>query len=101
MQKTITLGELTLSIQSFIVAVVGIFASLVLAVFVRPIAGAMTLLAFFVAAYNVNCTLVGQCTVWAWTLTGLYGLYVVLILASIILRSSLPKISNANVAKLV
>lgn len=94
MQKTITLGRLTLSIQSFIVAIIGLVVSLITLSLKSPWASAMILLGFFAAAYNVNCVVVGQCIEWAWALVGLYGLYVVLLVGALAIGSRATTPSN-------
>ena len=69
------LGE-RISQQSAIVALAGIVLSVVVLFLnmstVGLTASLMTLTAFFLYAYNVNCTIVGKCHVWSWVLTVLY-----------------------------
>jgi hypothetical protein len=70
--KTITIGSLTISRQSFIIAVSGIIAGIILMIVLpgaAKVTGLFTILVFFMASYNVNCTLVGHCNTWAWILT--------------------------------
>jgi len=72
--KTITIGSLTISQQAFIVAITGLVVGLVLLVTLPKgfkVLGLISILTSFVASYNVNCTLVGQCVVWAWVLTAM------------------------------
>ena len=71
--KTVTIGSLTISQQAFIVAITGLVLGLVLLVVLPKefkIIGLLSILSSFVASYNVNCTLVGHCVLWAWFLTG-------------------------------
>jgi hypothetical protein len=99
MRQTVTLGKLTLSIQSFIVAVVGLVISVLLSFLVHPIAGAMSLLTFFMAAYNVNCVVVGKCVQWAWALVVVYGLYLVFVLGSLAFGVANSASLMSNVSK--
>lgn len=74
--KIITIGKLKLTLPSFITAVCGIFVGLVTSIKLNPFMGLVTVLPFLIAAYTVNCTIVGHCTTWAWVLTTLYVVYV-------------------------
>lgn len=69
------LGE-RVSQQSAIVALAGIVLSVVILFLnmtrVGLMASLLSLTAFFLYAYNVNCSVVGKCHVWSWVLTVLY-----------------------------
>jgi len=70
--KTITIGALTVSIQAFITALSGIALGILLMI-VLPgnlkLIGLISSLLILMSAYTVNCTVVGNCVVWAWVLT--------------------------------
>ena len=51
---------------------------------VSPMASLAALLAFAVAAYNVNCAHVGRCHVFAWVLTALYLVYAAVVLVAVL-----------------
>jgi hypothetical protein len=62
--------------QAYLVVLVGIVLSIIVVAVSFNRQGIMValvvLLSFFIYAYNVNCTIVGRCSVWAWLLTVLY-----------------------------
>ena len=70
--RIIKIGKLKISLQSLIIVIGGIFLSLILSVFLNIWVGLGLLPIFLLSAYNVNCTLVGHCTIWAWILTSLF-----------------------------
>ena len=46
---------------------------------------------FFVAAYNVNCAIVGKCEFWAWLLTFVYVIYALMVIwVSVATRKTMP-----------
>jgi hypothetical protein len=96
--KFITIGQLTVSKQAFYVALFGIILSIV-TIIVAPFLFPSTVLMLaliFLAAYNINCTIVGSCHIWAWVLTIFYiimlGTNIAIILANpSVLKSSTLK----------
>lgn len=70
--NTITIGTLKISLFAFVVAVLGIIIGLLMSIYVNPILGLFTTGGFFVAAYNLNCVIVGKCKIWAWILYVIY-----------------------------
>jgi hypothetical protein len=82
MKSFITVGKLTLSIQAFITALVGIVIGTMVILRGGVFLGVLTTGLFFVTAYSVNCMVVGKCVVWAWVLAIVYTLYAVLAVLS-------------------
>ena len=70
--KTMTVGKLKMSLFSFIVAVCGILLGLITSFKVNLWAGLIITASFFIAAYNLNCVIVGKCHIWAWILLIVY-----------------------------
>lgn len=79
--KTVLVGNVKMSLFSFIIAGVGILLGLVTSFRVNIFAGLLMTASFFVAAYNLNCVIVGQCKIWAWVLFIVYILQTVLVLS--------------------
>ena len=74
--KFVQVGSLTLSAPAFVVALTGVVVSVGMTIAAPKLifASLLVLAAFFVAAYNVNCAIVGNCSVWAWVLAVMYVL---------------------------
>ena len=70
--QVINIGKLQVTIPAFITAVCGLILGLVCAFKIHYIFALTIPLTFFIAAYNVNCTVVGHCNLWATILTVLY-----------------------------
>jgi hypothetical protein len=77
--KIITVGKLKLTLPSFITAVCGIIVGLATSIKINPFVGLAAVVPFLIAAYTVNCTVVGHCTTWAWVLTVLYVVNVAIV----------------------
>jgi Na+-translocating ferredoxin:NAD+ oxidoreductase RnfE subunit len=64
--------------QAYLIALAGIVLAVIVVAMTLSMTGVMVglalLLSFFIYAYNVNCTIVGKCHMWAWLLTVLYVL---------------------------
>lgn len=62
--------------QAYLIALAGIVLAVIVVALTLNMQGVVIalalLLSFFIYAYNVNCTIVGKCHVWAWLLTILY-----------------------------
>jgi Na+-translocating ferredoxin:NAD+ oxidoreductase RnfE subunit len=62
--------------QAYLIALAGIVLAVIVVALTLSMQGVVIslalLLSFFIYAYNVNCTIVGKCHVWAWLLTILY-----------------------------
>lgn len=62
--------------QAYLIALAGIILAVIVVALTLNMQGVVIalalLLSFFIYAYNVNCTIVGKCHVWAWLLTILY-----------------------------
>lgn len=62
--------------QAYLIALAGIVLAVIVVALTLNMQGVIIalalLLSFFIYAYNVNCTIVGKCHVWAWLLTILY-----------------------------
>lgn len=74
-KRIVSIGKLQMTLPSVMVAITGFATALVIAWKVHPIMGLAILPGFFLAAYNVKCVTVGQCTTWAWILTSMYIFY--------------------------
>ena len=70
--KKMVVGKLKMSLFAFIVAICGIFVGLIFSFKVHPLLGIVITGAFFLAAYNINCVIVGKCEIWAWILLIIY-----------------------------
>lgn len=87
---TVQIGSLVISVQAAAIAATAMVSALVSLIVLHkylPFASRMSialslLLGGFVAAYNVNCTVVGHCNVWAWFLTVIFIFNTVMITAS-------------------
>jgi Na+-translocating ferredoxin:NAD+ oxidoreductase RnfE subunit len=62
--------------QAYLIALAGIVLAVIVVALTLSMQGVVIalalLLSFFIYAYNVNCTIVGKCHIWAWLLTILY-----------------------------
>ena len=76
--KTIVVGDLKMSLFSFIIAAAGIVLGLVISFNYSIFIGLITTASLFLAAYNLNCVIVGKCKTWAWILFVIYLLNVIL-----------------------
>lgn len=87
--RTMVVGNVKMSLFSFIVAVSGILLGLITGFRVNILVGLILMASFFIAAYNLNCVIVGQCKVWAWVLFIVYVLNTVVMLgANMVLLTS-------------
>lgn len=87
--KTVLVGNVRMSLFSFIVAGSGILLGLITAFRVNIVVGLVLTASFFIAAYNLNCVIVGQCKIWAWVLFVVYVLDTILILGA----SAIPRMA--------
>jgi hypothetical protein len=80
--EIITVGGLRMTKGAFITLISGFVLSVFLAFFVpRGIyAGPFVFLTFVLAAYNINCAVVGNCKIWALVCTLFWVFYVVLVI---------------------
>lgn len=85
--KTVLVGNVKMSLFSFIVAGAGILIGLITSFRINILAGLVLTASFFIAAYNLNCVIVGQCKIWAWVLFVVYVLDTILILGA----SAIPR----------
>jgi hypothetical protein len=76
--KTVYIGNIKMTLFSLITVCCGIASGLFLAYKVHPFIGLLMIGSTFVAAYNLNCVIVGHCRVFAWILVTLYVLNTVL-----------------------
>lgn len=79
------------STPAFVIFVAGLIMGIII-VLIQPsfwMIGLLVVLLFFVAAYNVNCTLVGNCKYWALFLTSFYVSYAILISISLLMNPSM------------
>ena len=72
--KTVTIGNLKISLFSLIVVVSGLVAGLFVSYMTNPVVGLILIAGSFLGAYNLNCVIVGDCKMWAWVLLVTYVL---------------------------
>jgi len=70
----ISLGSLKITNQAFIISIIGIVIGIFIAFQKMPIPGLMIMAGAFLAAYNANCSVIGHCDIWAWSLVIVYAL---------------------------
>jgi len=101
---TITVGSLTLSLQAFIVAAVGMLLGLLMFLvyphLATAVAGVVTVGVFFLYAYNINCVVVGQCTIFAWVLSSLMVLQALLLIIAVVMKGP-EYVEKMNMSDLV
>lgn len=74
----VKIGSLRISVQALVVAIAGIVFSMAISYITGImiphgyIVGVFLLPIFLLAAYSINCMIVGECIIWAWILTVLY-----------------------------
>lgn len=69
--RTVTVGSLTMTLPAAIIAAIGVVSAVAMVLY-HPglLLPSMVMLGvFFIAAYNINCTVVGHCETFAWILT--------------------------------
>ena len=90
--KVILVGKFALTLPAFITAILGLVLGVAISFTMNLWAGLFIVAAFFLAAYNVNCAVVGKCVAWAWVLTGVYMLYAIpTVLADVMLSATKSK----------
>lgn len=100
----VQVGSLRITRQALTICIAGILLACVLifTLGLSPgsvLAAAFILLAIFVAAYSVNCMVVGHCRIWAWFLAVLY--VVNLILYTLVLMIPVPADSTSRLSNKV
>jgi hypothetical protein len=98
MQKYVKIGELKVTVQSFVIAC----ASMVLALLTlvctptsfgtRFVSFVAILIGGFVSAYNVHCAVNGRCDIWAWVLAVIFVINVTSAAAAFALGASGKKL---------
>jgi hypothetical protein len=91
MQKTVKIDDLEISMQAFITAMAGLVLGVAMSTLVNVWSGFLIVAVFFVAAYNVNCAVVGKCINWSWILVAVYVLYAIAMVAFIVSGGSKGK----------
>lgn len=72
--KTVTVGRLQMTVPALVVAVLGALIGLGSIVHGQALTGFVFMFLFFLQSYTINCTVVGNCTTWAWVLAVAYAL---------------------------
>lgn len=80
--KTVMVGKVKMSLFSFVVAGLGMLLGIIIALKGNLLAGLVLIASMFIAAYNLNCVIVGQCKIWAWVLFIIYVLNTTLLLGA-------------------
>ena len=93
--KMVSFGKMNVSLAAFITLIVGILASLLI-IFISPnaigiIFAIYILLSVLLTSYNINCTQLGHCKLWAWTLTVLFIISVSSAALAFATKPALPK----------
>jgi len=70
----ISFGPLKVTQQAFFIALIGLAISIFMAAKGLAMPALIVLAGAFLAAYNANCTVIGHCDMWAWTLFIIYAL---------------------------
>jgi len=84
--RKMVIGKLKMSLFAFIVAICGIFIGLMFSFKLHPLLGIVITGSFFLAAYNINCVIVGKCEIWAWILLIIYLLNTVTVTYNILMK---------------
>ena len=90
--KMIDFFGIKISLNAYIILIAGLIMCIVI-MFIGPygpIAGIVAFLFVILVAYNVNCTLVGHCRVWAWFLTVFYIIYAIVIVMVMYMKHNNP-----------
>jgi hypothetical protein len=101
-QPFINIGKVRMTLQAFIVLMVGIVMALgaaAVGAFTRSfkaLFGSLILLAIFmIISYIVNCTVVGKCVILSWILVVFYILYAIVILGGgFVVGNMMSKLGN-------
>lgn len=72
--RIITIGSLKMTMPAFVTCITAILLGAFLTFKGQPVVGLGLMFGMFVNAYTVNCTVVGHCNSWAWTLAVVYAL---------------------------
>jgi hypothetical protein len=87
--KTIDFFGIRISLNAYIILIVGFIVCIIL-IFMPPygpFAAAILLLFVVIAAYNVNCLLVGHCKIWAWVVTIVYIIFSIVNIMTVYARN--------------
>jgi hypothetical protein len=84
--KPVQIGSLSVTLPALITAVCGLLLGLVCGLKIHIVLGLTIPLTFLVGAYNVNCTVVGHCNIWASFLTGMYVVYTIMFALVVMLK---------------
>ena len=94
--KMVSVGHLNMTLASFIVVVGGFLLATVIIALSPSSVGIFSalfiLLGSVLSAYNINCAQLGHCQTWAWVLTTLYILGVILSMFSVFRFKTVDKI---------
>lgn len=90
MPALVHIGRLTVTVQALSAAIAALVAALVsMVLFAKYLSFAgrsaialSILLSGFVTAYTINCTVVGNCRIWAWVLASVFAVNLVSVLAA-------------------
>jgi len=95
-KRTVTVGKLKMSLFAFITALCGILLGLITAFKVNLYVGLVLTASFFIAAYNINCVIVGKCNTWAWILLIIYLLNTIIAVAGNLFGGSSSRSSSKS-----
>lgn len=86
--KMIDFFGIKISLNAYIILIAGLIMCIVI-MFIGPLGPLFGVIAFLfviLSAYNVNCTLVGHCKVWAWFLTVFYIIYAIVVVMTMYMK---------------
>jgi hypothetical protein len=97
--KMIDFFGIKISLNAYIILMAGLIMCIIM-MFIGPYGPLIGIVAFLfviLSAYNVNCTLIGHCKVWAWFLTVFYIIYAIIVVMSMYLKYKKGDMSNSGV----
>jgi hypothetical protein len=104
--KIITIGKLKISVNSLIVIIIGLLSGIILSFFGTTgwILGIIIIIASIIGAYTLDCTIVGNCTIYTWIATIVIPIIFIVITTMVILNYNKSKFivyKSENITKQV
>jgi hypothetical protein len=78
--RIITVGSLKMTLPALVNTITALLVGMFVSYKGQPAVGITAMLTMLVNSYTINCTVVGHCNVWAWTLALLAAFSVALAL---------------------
>ena len=70
--KTVNIGRLQMTMPALLVAILGALVGIGSIFHGKTLEGFVFMFLFFIQSYTINCTVVGNCKMWAWALALMY-----------------------------